>query len=214
VAHKLAQIADRPVTISIRKPIPLDIDDGTRWRLTSPNGEDILVAEAWEPTFATTTAPDPNDVLTGEANHPFRDITNDLVPECFSCGLQPGTMGVHAGPMPDNRYATSWTMPEWAIDNPETAEGCLWAALDCTAAWYVVASEGMREAYTVQYAVEILHQPLPNHTYSIVAWEGDYDRGWTGRKRGAASAAFDQNGRLVGQARSFWVAPATETETG
>ena len=40
---------------------------------------------------------------------------------------------------------------------------------------------------------------------SLVGWGGDWEGGWHGRKRGAASAAFDNDGVCVAHSRSFWV---------
>ena len=58
----------------------------------------------------------------------------------------------------------------------------------------------------MQFAAELLEPLRPNEPYAIVAWGGDWEGGWDGRKRGAASVLFDGDGRLIAQSRSFWVA--------
>ena len=130
------------------------------------------------------------------------------VPHCFSCGLQPDSMHVHSGPLRDGRWATDWTVPYWAADADGTVdEGVLWAAIDCSQAWYATNAGGRRHGVTVQLAVDVEVPLQPGATYAVVAWAGDYPDDWEGRKRGACGALFDELGRCVARSRSFWVAP-------
>lgn len=215
-AHRfLAAVAehdDRPMTTAIKAPIPLDVDltvvphdDG--WRLDAPDGTAIMTATTWHPSYADT-APVTID-LARAARHRFLDTVDDHpVPSCFSCGQLPDSMGVHAGPLGDgsDRFATDWTVPGWAVDDHGDVDpGTLWAAIDCCAAWWVGWSRERRVALTAQYAVEQLHALEPGGTYALVGWAGDHDPEWDGRKRHAASAAFDATGRCVARATSFWL---------
>jgi hypothetical protein len=119
-------------------------------------------------------------------------------------------MHVHAAPIGDDRVATDWTVPDWAVRSDGTVDtGALWAAADCCSAWWVGFTREPRVAYTVQYAVEELHQLEPGATYAIVGWAGDHDPEWSGRKRNAAAAVFDDDGRCVARSVSLWVAART-----
>ena len=71
----------------------------------------------------------------------------------------------------------------------------VWMAMDCSCGWYISHSgPDQRKAVTVQFAVDV-HEPIfPETDYALVAWNGDYDAGWDGRKRGAAAALFDAAG--------------------
>lgn len=215
-AAKFAAATGERVTVALRAPLPLNTNltvmasnDG--WLLVDPTPDEpvpILEASRWDGHHASTEPVSPAEAeeartrfLWSNENHP--------APRCFSCGLAPDSMCVHAGPLGDGRFATDWTVPEWAAAADGSVEtGVLWAALDCTAAWYVSGEPPARMAFTVQYAVDVL-QPLElGATYAIVGWEGDHPAGWDGRKRGAASAAFDRHGECVARARSFWVSAA------
>lgn len=213
-AHRFTQQIGRPVTTAIRAPVPLDTDlrierDRDGWLLLdeSPDGPvTVMAARAWDPAFADTP---PVAVTEAEAARArFSDfVAEHPVPYCFSCGVQHDSMNVHAGPLPDGRFATDWHAPDWAISRSgEVDEGTLWAALDCTAAWYVAYSDEQRSPVTAQYAVEVTGSIEPDTTYSLVSWSGGHPAAWDGRKRHAASAAFAPDGTCVARSTSFWIA--------
>ena len=116
-------------------------------------------------------------------------------------------MNTHAGPLGDGRVATDWRPPAWAVDDEGAVDpGVIWAALDCTSGFYVAADGEKPISFTAQYAVEVLTPLDPSETYAVVAWSGEAPAAWDGRKRHAAAAAFDGQGRMTAYARSFWVA--------
>lgn len=208
----IARHTDRPMTASIKAAIPLDVDlvvvpGDDRWELVAPDGTLIMVATEWQPRFADT-APVTIEAARAARRRFLDTVDEHPVPSCFSCGQLPDSMGVHAGPLDDgsDRFATDWTVPEWAVDERGNVDpGPLWAAIDCCAAWWVGWSREQRVALTVQYAVEQVHPLRPGATYALVGWGGDHDPEWDGRKRHAASAAFDDAGRCVARSVSFWV---------
>ncbi len=212
-AHRLVSAIGQPATVAIRTPIPLDTSlqieragDDQRWLLVDPDGTTVLEATGWDPDYQETK---PVTIAEARAARDRFPLPGDLhpVPVCFSCGLEPDSMNVHAGPLGDGRFATDWTVPEWAFDGSVVDEGALWAAIDCAAAWYVGCEGGIRNSVTAQLAVELRHPLEPGATYALVSWAGDWELGgWDGRKRGAASAAFDSDSRCVAVSRSFWIA--------
>lgn len=212
-SQQLAAAIGEPVTVAIKAPVPLETpmaisaaDDG--WRLAPVDNPDhtVLYATTWQRDFATTTAVSIEDATSARARFPHAADAHP-VPVCFSCGLEPDSMHVHCGPLDDDRWATDWTVPAWAVD-PDGAvnEGALWAAIDCTQAIYAGCDGGLRNSVTAQLAVEVLRPLQPGATYALVAWHGTYERGWDGRKRGAGGAAFDADGDLVARSSSFWIA--------
>jgi hypothetical protein len=213
-AHRFTERIAQPITTAMRAPVPLEteltiVDKGDEWLLIDESADDpvtVMVAQPWDPEFADTEPVSVADAKAARAR--FSDFVADHpVPYCFSCGVQHDSMQVHAGPLGDGRFAADWKAPDWAAFESDAVDpGVLWAALDCTAAWYVAYSRQERSPVTAQFAVEI-GQPLePDITYSLVSWSGDHPAKWDGRKRHAASAAFAPDGTCVARSVSFWIA--------
>ncbi|MCB1740974.1 MAG: hypothetical protein KDK91_11435 [Gammaproteobacteria bacterium] len=215
-AQRLAQVASQPTTVRLQAPIPLETDlsvarEGESWQLLDTSQgtpEVIMQAERWQPDYVRTEPVEIDEAARARARFPVADAEHPA-PFCFSCGLQHDSMCIHAGPLADGRFATDWTVPGWTrLADGSADEAAVWAALDCTASWYVYGHGGRERPgpmLTVQFAAEVLVPLMPGERYALVGWHGDWSEGWEGRKRGAASAAFDARGRLVAQSRSFWL---------
>ncbi len=214
-AYRFAEHIGVPVEVSLHAPVPLETDlfvtadpAADRWSLgPDPRGGGPVVMSATPGgRIAAETEP-----VTIEQARSARGGFGLLarrhpVPYCFSCGLQHDSMRVHAAALDDQRYATDWTVPEWAAGGGGAVDGgVVWAALDCTSAWYVCRSSGERVAFTVRYAAEIIHPIEVGATYALVGWAGDAHDGWDGRKRHAAAAAFGADGTCVARSVSLWV---------
>lgn len=211
-AQRLASTIAEPVTVAIKRPIPLEVDMATvhvegAWQLLDPSEPEqpVLIAKRWNPDFGTT---DPVSLAdAADARTRFPSHGDHPVPVCFSCGKQPDSMQVHSGPLADGRWATDWTVPDWAVSNDGAVdEGALWAAVDCAQAWYVSNAGGRRQSVTVQLAVELVAPLEAGSTYSLVAWNGTYPSDWDGRKRGAGGAVFAGDGTCIARSSSFWIA--------
>ncbi len=215
---ELASRIDEPVTVALRAPIPLGVDlsitkvDDT-WHLvdpaSSPSPTTVLTATPWAPRFADTTPLSVEEARAARDSFPYT-ADEHPAPDCFSCGAGVDSMQVHPGTLSDGRMATDWRVPDWAkMGHSQMAEGALWAALDCTSAWFVCgAGDELRMAFTVQFACEVVAPLSVDTPYALVAWGGEDDNGWDGRKRHAASAAFDGDGNCVARSVSLWVAVA------
>jgi len=215
---KVAERIGEPITTWLRNPIPLDVEmtvveTSTGWECRH-DGSAVLEMTRWSPDTVDTPAVSIEEAeaararfLFGPGDHP--------VPYCFSCGLQNDGMRVHAGPLGEvaasddgeERFATDWTAPAWADDGDGSVDpAALWAALDCTAAFYVCCHPEIRPAVTASYAVEVFRPVAVGETLALVGFRGDGHADWDGRKRAAGSAAFDADGRTVARTRSFWIA--------
>lgn len=212
-SYRFAEAIGQPVTVAIRRPIPLDtpmrvVDaPGPAWHLIDPAepGQPVLIATRLDEEFAST---EPVSIeAAAEAKTRFPHGADDHpVPFCYSCGTMHDAMGVQAGALADGRYASTWAVPEWAVnENGAVDLGTLWSAIDCTQAFYVGNAGSRRTSLTVQLAVEVLAAPQPGQTYAIVGWHGTYPDEWDGRKRGAGGAAFDASGRCIARSSSFWL---------
>lgn len=213
-AARLAAIVAEPVTVWLRAAIPLAVEMGVRrtgagWSCTH-GSEVILEATPWDPDTVPCEPITIDEAVEGRHRFLF-DASNHHAPQCFSCGMQPDSMRVHAGPLPDRGdetlFATDWTPPDWAVRTDGSVDpGVLWAALDCTSAFFVCCHPVMRRAFTGTYAVEVFRPVEPGETLALVSWAGDSGTEWKRRKRGAASAAFAADGDTVARARSLWIA--------
>lgn len=207
------QAIGEPVTIALRSAIPLETDldmvvDSDRWCLVDPSAPETVILEAtrWSPDYPMTT-PVTIDQAT-DAKQAFPLTAEDHpAPHCLSCGLGERSLRVHAGPLGDGRWATPFRLPAWSLIDGEIDSSLLWMAMDCCCGWYISHSADQRQALTVQFAVDVHQEIEPETDYALVAWHGDHEPGWDGRKRGAAAALFDADGQLVASSKSFWVAP-------
>ena len=209
---RFEEAVGRPITIGIRRGIPIEtdlavIETDHGWELRDGLETILTGVERTEPFIDT----DPVDISTAAAartRFPAGASNAHPAPDCFSCGPSARSMGVHAGPLSDGsgRFAVDWVVPEQRTPDGQLDEGVLWAALDCTTAWYVAYSLEPRPAFTVAYSCEITAPLRPGDTYALVAWNGDHPTAWDGRKRGGAAAAFAADGTCVARSRSFWVA--------
>lgn len=211
-ATRLDSVTSDPVTIALRRPVPLETDmtiveAADAWHLCDPAEPDapIMIATRWSPVWATTAPVSLSDAEAAGRRFALRD--NHPLPHCFSCGVGADSMHIQSGPLGDGRYASTWTVPEWASDTEGTVDaGAFWAAIDCTQGWYAGLAGGRRHSVTVQIAAEILEPLDAGATYALVAWNGDYPDRYEGRKRGTCGAAFDADGQCVAVSRAFWVA--------
>ena len=205
-----------PVTVALRSPLPLDTDlvvdqpDEGRWTLVDPAAPETVILEAtrWEANYATTTPVSIDEAASAREAFPLT-ADNHPAPHCYSCGIGPDSLRVHAGPLGDGRWATPFRVPA-----DRTIDGALdmslaWMAVDCACGWFTAHSGDQNggRGVTVQFAVDIVGTIEADTDYSLVAWHGDYAPDWEGRKRGAAAAMFDADGAVVAQSRSFWVRP-------
>lgn len=213
-AAQFAERIDAPLTIALRAAIPFDtdmtiVDDGPdRWRLATADDTTIMIGERWEGDFPETEAVSIDEAAAARVVFGV-DPDDHPAPVCFSCGGQADSMQVHPGPLADGRFATDWTVPDWTRrDDGSVEPGAIWAAIDCTAAWFTTQTGERRVALTAQFTAEIVEPITAGETYALVGWAGGHDAVWDGRKRRAASAAFDREGRCVARSTSLWISVA------
>ncbi len=157
-AARLAERVAEPITSWLRAPIPLDVEmsiveTGAGWQCR--HGDQVILdATPWSPDTVTTTAVSIDEAAAARERFVFGPHDHP-VPFCFSCGLQADGMAVHAGPLGeapssahDERVAVDWMAPQWAVADGVVDPAVLWAALDCTTAFYVCCHPVIRLAVT------------------------------------------------------------------
>ncbi|MGF1667447.1 MAG: hypothetical protein ACFCVC_14390 [Acidimicrobiia bacterium] len=194
-----------PYQIDFRNPIPLDVElavEPTRRGVHATHADKVIVeGKLGEPV---SRVPDfvPLGVAS-EARSAAEANSLEIVSTCFSCGSQPDTLRVHAGPVGDGRFATPYTPPAWVAPEGVVEPSFVWAPLDCAAGWCLSWDPPRPRAVTGMLTLEVLADIEPHRDHVIVA---DSDGPWHTRTRRAWSALYTSDGELVARSESLWVA--------
>ena len=210
VSGRLAQLVDAEVaTVSLRSPPPLErplavMREGDRVELLDG---DTLVAEA-EPDELLLEVPDPVSFERARAaseagaerwtaEHPF--------PTCLVCGPDRPAgdgMRLYPAPLEGDRCAAAWTPDERLSDgHGHVRPEFVWAALDCPTS-APVANFGEGPPMVLARLTARLGCPVRvGERHAIVSWPLEVD----GRKRHAAAALYDDEGRLLCASRALWI---------
>ncbi|KOV88324.1 hypothetical protein [Nocardia sp. NRRL S-836] len=195
-----AHVGAGPVSVRLRKPVPLDREMQVR------DGElldgDVVIASAQPAALdlAVPPAPTLEEARAAAAKVPWRD--NHPFPTCFGCG--PGRddgIGALLGPL-DGRaeWAGVWR-PSAVLPNDgrHVLPEVVWAALDCPSAQPVAPDGG--PAFVLGTFVAQVEQPVElDVDHVLLAWELGRD----GRKAYSASAIIGPHG-VCGRATAVWV---------
>jgi hypothetical protein len=205
-----ALVGAEEVAVSLRLPPPLErplevTRDGDRVELR--DGDGALVAEG-EPETLGLDVPDavsPDDAAAASeagrerwsANHPFRT--------CVVCGpdRQPHDgLCVFPGELHDGIFAAPWT-PDESVGNGngEVRPECVWAALDCPTSAPVANFGNGPPMVLARLTARLAASVKVGERHSLVSWPLAVE----GRKRHAACALFDSEGRLLCASRALWI---------
>jgi hypothetical protein len=218
---RLAQrVAAEEVEVTLRSPPPLERPlalgvEGDRVELR--DGEQ-LVAEA-RPAELRLEVPEPVPVEELEraeagghehwtANHPF--------PTCFVCGPEraPGD-GLRIFPLElpsgDGRFGARWRPHEsLAAADGSVRPEYVWAALDCPTSAPVANFDTGPPMVLARMTARLGCSVRPGEQHSILSWPLARD----GRKREAAAALYDSDGRMLCLSKALWIelrAPGSAT---
>ena len=195
------------VSVQLRRPPPLEVPLG----LVATAGEEVelrdgdeLVAVGSVRAPAPWTGTEPVDLETARSREAsYAGLVAHPFPTCFSCGpdRDPGDgLRIFPGRIDDARVAASWT-PDPGLPGRDGRVGApvAWSAMDCVSAWSTDLLE--RPMVLAQIAARVEHLPEVGTPYVVV---GTHLR-TEGRKSWTASAMFDADGQLVGQAEQLWI---------
>jgi hypothetical protein len=190
----LAEQVGEPAMITLRAPPPLEtplrFEAGRLW-----DGE-TLIAEA---TRADDGLAAPPPVAFDDATRASRHYpghAEHAYPTCFVCGpARTDGLGLFTGPVSDDLVAAPWVPAE-------TGRLLVWAALDCPGA-IAVGWSGRGDWLLGRMAGRVDDVPRVGERCVITA----RPLGRDGRKGYAATAAYGEDGRLLGVARQVWIEP-------
>jgi hypothetical protein len=207
---RVARYLDGPVTVTLRRPPPLDVPmtveaDGT---LRVLHG-DVRVAEA-EPFQGALQVPDtvsPAEAraVEGRARY-FRD---PAFPDCFVCGtrrLSGDGLRIAPGPVPGREVlAAPWT-PDASLadDSRSVRPEIVWAALDCPSGIAAIEGTAIETDTAIllgRMTADVTALPVAGDECQVIAWPIGRD----GRKLMAGSAVLGRDGEVLAVASTVWL---------
>jgi len=213
VAGMVANLAGRPVSVTLRKPPPLDVPLAVR-RLSDHrlelrrDGQVIVEAEPGSVALEVPVAPSYLEALNASRSylgfkvHPF--------PTCFVCGPQRARgdgLRIFPGALP----ASGLLAAPWLADESLSAEDgkirteFMWAALDCPG-WFAAQDDG-RVMLLGRIAAQIDRRVHAAESCVVVSWR----IGAEGRKHYVGTALFDEDGECCARARATWIEPSQDS---
>jgi hypothetical protein len=190
----LAAAVGEPCEVTLRRPPPLERPlrfDGERlW------DGDELIAEARRTEFEL----DPPAPVTFEeaerASRAYPGLDQHAYPTCFVCGpARDDGLGLFTGPVRGDLCAAPWR-PQ------EVSRGFVWAALDCPGA-IGLGWSGRGDWLLGRMTGRVDDVPRLGERCVVVSWPLGRD----GRKGYAGTAAYGDDGRILGLARQTWIEP-------
>jgi hypothetical protein len=195
--------------VSLRAPPPLERPlavTAAGERLELRDG-DALLAEA---AAADTVLDAPDSIspsqarAASEAGHEHWTARHPF-PTCVVCGPERDHgdgMRLFPGALGDGRFAAQWTPDESLGDGDgRVRPECVWAALDCPTS-APIASFGEGPPVVLARLTARVGSPVQvGEPHAVVSWPLAVD----GRKRHAAAALFNSQGRLLGTSRALWI---------
>jgi hypothetical protein len=184
------------VTLRLPPPLdrPLDVQrEGGAVRVLDGGA---VVAEA-EPAQVELDLPEP--VSFDAAAHAAAPDLDSPFPECFVCGhARADGLRIFAGPVTGRDVVASPWVPSAGVVGPEF----VWAALDCPGA-YATGVVGRGVVVLGRLAARIERVPRTGERCVVVGWPLGSD----GRKHGAGTVLFGEDGDVLGFARAIWIEP-------
>jgi len=197
------------VTVSLRKPPPLDrplevVRDGDRVELR--DGDDLVAEGA--PEQLLLDVPDaitPQDAAAASAAGEEKWTSVHPFPTCVVCGpdrCEHDGMRVFPGALDDGRYAAEWTPDESVGDGDGLVRPeCVWAALDCPTSAPVANFADGPPMVLARLTARLGASVRVGEPHALISWPIEVD----GRKRQAACALYDSEGRLLCASRALWI---------
>lgn len=223
LAERLTAPGGPAVQVTLRTPPPLERtltvegapEEGLRLTDPTAEGRAHLVAEAVIADPLEAEAVPGGPVTAGEAEDArklYAGLDKHPFPHCYSCGparAEGDGLRLFAGPVRPgqgpagvgNTVACTWDVLP-AVDGGDgtAAFAQVWAALDCPGGWS--SDVPGRPIVLGRMTAQVLAAP-PVGSHPVVM---GHLEAVDGRKVHTGSALYDQDGRLLAQARATWIA--------
>jgi hypothetical protein len=195
----LASFMHGPAEVTLRLPPPIErpLEVVTDGRVELRDG-DAVVADA-SVAELELDLPEPLSFEEAAAAALPQGDRESVFPECFVCGwAREDGLRIYAGPVAGrDLVAATWTPADDVISSE-----FVWAALDCPGA-YAVEFGRRGNPVLGRLTARVEHLPHPGERCVVMGWPLGED----GRKLYAGTAAFGEDGRILGCARATWIIP-------
>jgi hypothetical protein len=205
----LAAHLDGRVSVSLRRPVPLDTELEVRVERDEARAyvDDELVIEAVAASpLATWDAPSVGVEEARAAAARFTSPAEGTFDHCFVCGRarHEDGFGVFLGPVEGtDLLAAPWTPPAWSADDDGVVlPEFVWSALDCPG-YFATFGSGGELAFLARQQSELLAPIRAGVEYVAVG----RPLGRDGRKGFAATAILDPDGTVLAQSEQLLIAP-------
>jgi hypothetical protein len=214
VCGRIAGYLDGPVTVTLRRPPPLDtpmaVEQGGEGSVRIHH-DGTLIAEATA-SLGSPPLEIPGPVSMAEARTAAghaRYYSDPLFPACFVCGTsrQPGDgLRIFPGRVAGRLlWAAPWTPDSSVADaSGSVRPEVVWAALDCPSGIAAADAAGLTPDTGIllgQMTASLAELPVVGEEYRVIAWPGERD----GRKLAAGSAILGPGGQVFATAMTVWL---------
>ncbi len=208
-AGSIAAHAGQTVTVRLLRPPPLEqplevrtLTDGT---LAVMFAEE-RIATAQPARLSVNAPPAPQYFEAVEASRRYAGFQHHRFPTCFVCGTQRPRgdgMRIFAGALPERALVAAPWVPDASLDQGDgkVRPEFMSAALDCPGFYAVSADDRMMLLGEITAHVNRLAHVGERCT--VIGWALESE----GRKHGAGTAVFGEDGDLCASARALWIEP-------
>lgn len=206
-----AQVA-QTVTVRLLRPPPLDTPLEVQ---TLPNGT-LAITHAHEqigtatPAHLTLSPPQaPAYFEAVEASRRYAGFKHHRFPTCFVCGTErPRGDGlrIFAGALPERGLVAAPWVPDASLEagDGKVRPEFMSAALDCPG-FYAVSPDD-RMMLLGEFTAHVNRRVHIGERCTVIGWRLQSG----GRKHGAGTAVFSEDGELCGSAQALWIEPRGE----
>jgi hypothetical protein len=209
-AGALAAFVGEPAEISLRSPVPLDLElevvdreDGSVRMLAG----ETLVCEGRRVDELSLDVPEPVSVDEARtASGRYRGLSDGEFCRCFVCGrARDDGLAVFAGEVEGRGLvAGTWTPPGWAQgEDGHVRSELVWAVLDCPTYFASHMKGELSAAMLARMTAEVAAPVAAGVEHVVIGWPIEID----GRKHHAGSALFSAGGELLASARALMIEP-------
>lgn len=203
----VAARADRTVTVRLLCPPPLDtplaveeLSDGTIAIVLGTQ----RVGEARTASLALDAREPPSYLEAVEASRRYAGFARHRFPTCFVCGTRRARgdgMRIFAGPLAERGLVAAPWVPDASLDRGDgkVRPEFMSAALDCPG--YYAASPDDRMMLLGEITVHVNRLVHVGEPCTVIGWALET----SGRKHGAGTAIFAEDGEVCGLARALWI---------